>query len=198
MLVVGLTGGIGSGKTTVANLFAARGVTLIDTDHIAREVIQPGQNAYHHIIEKFGREILLPDNTIHRAKMRKIIFTQPALRLWLENLLHPLIRQEIEHQIQQATSPYVIVIIPLLVETRPNPLIHRILVVDASEDHQLARAQARDQTTAEEIAAILKTQVSREKRLLAADDIIHNHGSLDELIPQVDQLHQFYLSQKTY
>lgn len=193
MLVIGLTGGIGSGKSTVAKLFAEKGVTVIDTDQLARDVTLPGQAALHKIVEKFGEGILLPDNTLNRAQLRKIIFANPHQRRWLEKLLHPLIRTEMQQLIAAAKSSYCIVVIPLLLETEPNPLIKRILVVDAPEEQQILRAKMRDNLSEEEIKAIIYTQVTRDQRLAATDDIIYNHGTLGELTPQVEKMHQFYL-----
>lgn len=195
MLVIGLTGGIGSGKSTVANLFAELGATIIDTDQLARDVTQPGQPALKKIAKHFGPEILLPDNSLNRSALRKIIFADDKNRRWLENLLHPLIRQEMERLISSATSPYCIAVIPLLLETKPNPLIDRILVVDASEEQQIARAYNRDNVSRDDIAAIIKTQVSREHRIKAAHDVITNTGSLEELAHQVEKLHQLYLQE---
>lgn len=194
MLVVGLTGGIGSGKTTVANLFAQKGVTIIDTDKLSRDLTIPGSPALKKISDKFGSEILLADGALDRARLRKIIFADEANRLWLEQLLHPLIRVEMKQQAELSKSPYCIVVIPLLFETDRNPLIHRVLVVDASQESQLARTLQRDGSSDAEVTAILKTQVDREKRLRLADDVIRNDGGIDELVPQVEKLHEFYLS----
>jgi len=192
MLVIGLTGGIGSGKSTVANLFAEKSITVIDTDQLARDVTLPGQAALHKIVEKFGEGILLPDKTLNRAQLRKIIFADPHKRRWLEKLLHPLIRTEMQQLIAATKSPYCIVVIPLLLETEPNPLIKRILVVDALEEQQIWRAKMRDNLSEGEIKAIIYTQVTREQRLAAADDIIYNNGTLEELALQVEKLHQLY------
>lgn len=194
MLVIGLTGGIGSGKSTVANLFAKKGIAVIDTDQLAREVTRPGQAALHKIINKFSKSILLPDETLDRAKLRKIIFADPHKRRWLEKLLHPLIRAEMQKLIATATSPYCVIVIPLLLEIAPNPLIKRILVVDASEEQQIQRAKMRDNLSEAEIKAIIYTQVTREQRLAAADDIIYNQGTLDELGAEVTKMHQRYLT----
>jgi dephospho-CoA kinase len=194
MLVIGLTGGIGSGKSTVAELFSAKGITIIDTDQLARHITLPDQPAFKKIVAKWGQSILLPDHTLDRAQLRKIIFANPAKRRWLEQLLHPLIRSAMEHLIKVAKPPYCIAVVPLLLETKPNPLIKRILVVDITEEKQTARTQTRDKASIQDIQAILATQVSRAQRLAAADDIIYNNNTLEELIPQVDRLHQFYLS----
>jgi dephospho-CoA kinase len=194
MLVIGLTGGIGSGKTTVAKLFAHKGITVIDTDQLSRDVTQKGQPALQTIAKKFGPEILLPNGTLDRTALRKKIFNDPANKIWLESLLHPLIRAEMQRQAQAATSPYCIVVIPLLFETEKNPLISRVLVIDAPEDEQIRRTRARDNATHEDVVAILKTQSPRAKRLAGADDIIENNGQYEDLIPQVDKLNQYYLA----
>lgn len=193
MLVIGLTGGIGSGKSTVAKLFAEKGITVIDTDQLARHFTMPGQDALYAIIQKFGESILLPDKNLDRAQLRHVIFSDPAKRQWLEELLHPLIRAETKRLIESAKSSYCIVVIPLLFETKPNPLINRTLVVDATEAQQIARAMLRDGLSEEDIQGIIRTQVTRRVRLDAADDIIINDGSLEQLSQQVDELHRYYL-----
>lgn len=198
MLIIGLTGGIGSGKTTVAELFAQKGILVIDTDQLSRDITRPELPALKKIVAQFGDDILLPDKTLNRAKLRALVFQDAKKRIWLEQLLHPLIRAEMHRQIETAKSPYCIVVIPLLLETKPNPLINRILVVDASEEQQLQRAQARDKLSHDEINAILKTQVNREHRLAAADDVIYNYGSVKELIEQTNKLHHFYVSLCTH
>lgn len=194
MLVIGLTGGIGSGKTTVAQLFKEKGITIIDTDQLARQVILPGSKALSQIVIHFGDAILLPDKTLDRSLLRNKVFNDEKERIWLEQLLHPLIRNEMQKEIEKSSSPYCIVVIPLLFETLPNPHIHRILVVDASPELQLHRAKKRDQSSKENIQSIIKTQIDRDKRLSGADDIIYNDGLINDLIPQVERLHQFYLS----
>src|SRR6185295_8147661 len=163
--VVGLTGGIGSGKTTVAALFAKKGIVLIDTDQLARDVIQPGSKALQDIVQAFGPSVLSSDHTLNRRALRKIIFADLKKRQWLEHLLHPLIRIAMLEKIQAAQSPYCIAIIPLLLENEPNPIINRILVVDASESLQKIRAIKRDELHADDIQKIIDSQIPREKRL---------------------------------
>jgi dephospho-CoA kinase len=194
MLVIGLTGGIGSGKSTVAQLFEKKGIKIIDTDAIARETTQPGHEALKKIAAHFGENILLPDGSLNRKLLRTIIFSDVNQKLWLEQLLHPLIRIEMQQQVESAQSPYCIVIIPLLFETKPNPIINRILVVDVSEEQQIERTQKRDHCSLEEVKAILASQATREFRLANAMDIIYNNGSLEDLEKEVDKLHQLYLS----
>ncbi len=191
--VIGLTGGIGSGKSTVAKLFSDKGVTVIDTDQLARDVTAPDQPALQLIQKKFGKEILLPDGNLNRSLLRQMIFDDPAKRIWLEQLLHPLIRTELKRLAEASASPYCIAVIPLLFETQPNPLINRVLTIDLSEEDQIQRTQIRDKLSPEAVHAILKTQASRELRREKADDIIYNHGSIEDLVSQVDQLHQAYL-----
>lgn len=194
MLIIGLTGGIGSGKTTVAKLFAERGVTVIDTDQLARDVTEPGRPALQSIAEKFGASILQANGSLNRTALRKIVFTDENKRLWLENLLHPLILDEMKKQANAAKSPYCIVVIPLLLETNLNHLINRILVIDTNEKEQIKRTQLRDNSTENEIKSIIATQATRVNRLSAAHDIIENNGSITDLTPQVDRLHGFYLA----
>lgn len=192
MLVIGLTGGIGSGKSTVADLFAKKGVTIIDADVITRDLTQPGEPALKAIEEHFSKDILNDDGSLNRKKLRKIIYKNPDEKQWLEKLLHPLVRTEMSLRAAKARSPYCIAVIPLLFETKKNPLINRILVVDTPEDTQLQRALTRDNSSESEIQAILDTQLSREIRTEAADDVINNWGSYEDLVPQVENLHQFY------
>ncbi|MCW5584393.1 MAG: dephospho-CoA kinase, partial [Gammaproteobacteria bacterium] len=161
MLVIGLTGGIGSGKSTVANLFAEQGVPVIDADVIAREITAPNKPAFSSIVKHFGQSILNPDGTLDRTKLRQIIFHNPKQRLWLEKLLHPQIRNEMQQQIAKMTAPYCIAVIPLLLEVEFFSFINRILVVDAPESAQIRRVMLRDHMSQPDIEAILKTQAPR-------------------------------------
>lgn len=192
MYVIGLTGGIGSGKTTVANLFAKLGITIIDTDQLAREVIDHA--ALQKIIAQFGPEILAKDGSLDRGKLRALVFSDAEKRLWLEQLLHPLILDKMQQKIEAVESPYCIAVIPLLFETNPNPIINRILVVDATENQQIDRTRIRDGLSREDIELILKAQVPRQHRLTKANDVIYNHGDLSDLKKEVDKFHQIYLS----
>ena len=192
MLVVGLTGGIGSGKSTVAQLFADLGVPIIDTDQLARDVVQPGSAALLNIAEHFGNDIISSDGSLDRKKCRKLIFEDNIKRLWLEKLLHPLIRNETKKQLEKIQAPYCIVVIPLLVENLPHPYIDRILVVEISEENALARASDRDQSTPDQIKAIMRSQASQQQRLAVADDIIDNNAERSDLPDQVSRLHKFY------
>lgn len=192
MLVVGLTGGIGAGKTTVAELFAAHGVPIIDTDIIARKLTEPNTDAFI-AIQKHFPKILTPEGRLDRPQLRKIIFTDNKQRAWLENLLHPLIRKEVNEQIQQLQAPYCIVVIPLLFEVEFYSSINRILVVDAPEQLQIARVQQRDGSDVAQVTAIINAQARREDRLARTHDVINNSGTEAELIAQVDKLNQMYL-----
>jgi dephospho-CoA kinase len=193
-LIIGLTGGIGSGKSTVAKLFAAKGITVVDADQCSRIVVEPGQPALLNIEARFGKTILLPDGTLDRAQLRKIIFESPSDKQWLEQLLHPLIFTEILRQLEIAPGSYAILESPLLIEAGQSALCHRTLVVDATEEEQIKRAIQRDNNSRELIEAIMKTQAKRSERLAKADDLIDNNGEdLQKLEQQVSALHQQYL-----
>lgn len=193
-LVIGLTGGIGSGKTTVANLFAdTYGIDIIDADIVAREVVEPNTFGLNAIIEKCGKEILLEDGMLNRAKLRDAIFSQPELKTWLNNLLHPLIREKMQQDINQSQSPYCLLVVPLMVENNLQTMTNRLLVVDVDEQVQIERTQQRDNVSIEQIKNILASQASREQRLDAADDVITNNGDNKALVSQVEQLHLQYL-----
>lgn len=194
MLVIGLTGGIGSGKSTVAELFAKLGVTIIDTDQLAKELTQVGSPVLKAIVDKFGNDILFVNGDLNRKALRAHIFDHPADRIWLEKQLHPAIRQMIQDSVKRVQSAYCIVVIPLLFETEPNPLINRVLLVDTTEELQIKRTKVRDQHSQHEVDAIMKAQTTRAKRIEAADDLIKNDGRIEDLTPQVEKLHRFYLS----
>ncbi len=192
MYTVGLTGGIASGKSTVADLFAQHGVTIIDADIVAREVILPGESAYKTIVAYFGNDIIGNDGTVDRAKLRQIVFTHPEKRIWLEKLLHPLIRDKMIAYSREAISPYCIHVIPLLIETLPHPEINRILMVDVSVETQIKRLRERDHLDEIMINKMLQAQISRVERLDHADDILMNEGHLDALADSVKKLHGKY------
>ncbi len=196
MLKIGLTGGIGSGKTTVADCFASLGVPVIDADKIAHELAAPGQPALQAIASAFGPDILCDDGQLDRARLRAIVFNDTARRKQLEEILHPRIRAEMRRRIadiEASAAPYCILSIPLLLETGQTDLVDRILVVDTLEDLQYHRVRVRNGLPDAEIAAIIHAQVSREQRLAVADDIIANDGGLEELRQHVLGLHQRYL-----
>ena len=189
---VALTGGIGSGKTTAAHFFAALGVPIIDADQIAHQLTEKNQPAYQEIVTHFGKQILHQDRAIDRNKLRQIIFENTVEKTWLENLLHPLIRNTMKKQIQQITYPYCICIIPLLAETKPIDFIHRVLVINAPEDLQIKRVAVRDASDSQIIKKIIQAQATSESRLAIADDIIQNTGDLSRLKKQIDELHEQY------
>lgn len=193
MLVIGLTGGIGSGKSTVADVFATLEVPIIDADKIARQLTETDQPAFQAIVRHFGSDILLSNGTLDRKKMRERVFNQPTEKAWLENLLHPLIRQVITKEIAKLSAPYCVVVIPLLFETGPYPFLSRILVVDISPDLQIERVRKRDQLTAEQVEKMLQSQVCREERLAGADEVIGNEGDLARLEREVEKMHRYYL-----
>ena len=190
---IGLTGGIASGKSTVANLFAALGITIVDTDLLAREVVAPGSALLPRIAGHFGAQVLQKDGSLDRAALRSRVFANPAERQWLERLTHPAIRELTDKRCESATSDYVIVAIPLLVETAGAERFDRVLVVDCSPEIQLARLQARDGTTRAEAQRMLAAQATREQRLAVADDVVTNDGDLAALREQVEKLHRQYL-----
>ena len=190
---IGLTGGIASGKSTVANLFAAHGITIVDTDLLAREVVAPGSALLPRIAGHFGAEVLQKDGSLDRAALRSRVFENPAERQWLERLTHPAIRELTDKRCESATSDYVIVAIPLLVETAGAERFDRVLVVDCSPEIQLARLQARDGASRAEAERMLAAQATREQRLAVADDVITNDGDLAALREQVEKLHRQYL-----
>lgn len=194
MLIVGLTGGIGSGKSTVANLFAKLGVPIIDTDHIARELSETNKSVAAEIRKKFGAEVVSPSGELDRRKLRDIIFSNDEKRKQLEEILHPLIREEISRTVKTFNYPYCIVVIPLLFEKDPNPLINRILVVDTLENLQISRTRARDNVDDEHVQAIMKSQVKRSHRLEKANDVIVNDKKIEDLRIQVKKLHDYYLA----
>lgn len=191
--VVAITGGIGSGKSTVANLFTAYGIEQVDADVIARQVVEPGMPALAAIARHFGPALILPDGTLDRAALRQRIFAHPAEKAWLNQLLHPLIGQSMRQALAAARSEYVLWVVPLLVENQLYSQADRVLVVDVSPQTQIQRTQQRDQVPAEQIAQILHAQASREQRLAIADDIINNDGDPSLLTAQVAHLHQHYL-----
>ncbi len=193
MFVVGLTGGIGSGKTAVSDRFAELGIAIIDADIAARVVVEPGRPALAEIAEHFGSATLAANGELDRARLRELVFQNAAQRKWLETLLHPLIGTEILAQIQAATSPYAMLVSPLLIETAQRQLAQRVLVVDVPVQTQIARTMARDHNSAAQVQAIIASQASREQRLANADDVISNEQGLEHLNQQVQALHQKYL-----
>jgi dephospho-CoA kinase len=192
---VGLTGGIGSGKTAVADLFAKRGVTIIDSDAIAHELTRPGAEAIAAIRAGFGAGLIGADGALDRAAMRSLAFADPGARRRLEAILHPLIRRESDRRAEDAAGPYVILSVPLLVESGVDRSRYaRVLVVDCTRDQQIDRVTRRSGLSKEEVLGILSAQASREQRLACADDVIDNTGPPQALDPQVARLHEQYLT----
>jgi dephospho-CoA kinase len=192
-LIVGVTGGIGSGKSTAAQLFRERGADLVDTDAIARELTRPGQPALEQITARLGAEHLAADGGLDRDKLRDRVFSNPDARRALEAILHPMIRREVEARVRASTGPYVLVLVPLLVETGGyRDLVQRVLVVDCDERLQVQRTMQRSGLTEGEVRAIMQAQATRSQRLALADDLIHNDGSPEELARQVDALDARY------
>ena len=192
MLIVGLTGGIGSGKSATAHCFRELGVPVVDADVIAREVVAPGQPALEEIARTFGPTVIDEQGQLRRDRLRHIVFADPARRHQLELILHPRIRNSMAQRLAQLSTPYCIASIPLLVETGQRDTVHRILVVDAPEALQYQRIRQRDGTSDAEISAIISSQAGRNERLAAADDILVNDKDLDNLKQAVLRLHQRY------
>ena len=194
MLCVALTGGIGSGKSTAANVFRKLNVPVIDADIIARQVVLPGTDALKKIAEHYGKNILQLNGHLDRRELRKRIFSKPASRKWLESLLHPLILDEMKLALDCITSPYCIFVIPLITRDKQYNFIDRILVIDTPEEIQVERTKYRDKNSSkEEIEAIIKSQISRSDRLKLADDVITNNGTMTALKDKIKALHQQYL-----
>jgi dephospho-CoA kinase len=192
-LRIGLTGGVASGKSTVARRFVELGIPVIDADEVARAVVVPGQPGLTEVAQRFGPGILTPHGELDRRALRNRIFADPAARRDLEAILHPRIRAEMERQAAQAVGPYLVMSIPLLVEGGTRDRIDRMLVVDADESLQLSRLQARDGSSERQARAILAAQASRPDRLGHADDVLENTGSVPQLWQAVDRLHERYL-----
>ena len=192
---VGLTGGIGSGKTTVADMLAARGASVVDTDQIAHQLTAPGGAAIPEIHAQFGEAFLTPAGAMDRRKMREYVFAEPTAKARLESILHPLIRIETEHAAEQAAGAYLVFVVPLLVESGSwKQRVARVLVVDCSEQTQIRRVMSRSGLTEPAVRAIMAAQATRQQRLAAADDVIDNDKDALALVPQVDRLHARYAS----
>jgi dephospho-CoA kinase len=192
--VIGLTGGIGSGKSTVADLFAEQGAAIVDTDQVSRRLTGPDGEAMGSLAAAFGGAFVLPDGSLDREAMRQLVFSDVAARVRLEGILHPMIMMHGSRALQQAQGPYAMLVVPLLFETaRYQPLVKRSLVVDCNEEVQLQRVVERSHLSVEEARAIMAAQMPRSERCARADDIIENNGSLDQLRLQVEEKHRYYL-----
>lgn len=194
-LVIGLTGGIASGKTTVANLFKQQfKIDIVDADIVAREVVEPGTPGLNAIIEHFGNDIVLDNQLLDRAKLRERIFSNPEEKQWLNQLLHPIIREKMLEDLQQVTSDYALLVVPLLIENNLESLCDRVLVVDVDPNTQISRTMKRDNVSEEQALAILASQASRQQRLDIADDVVKNNPDDHDLLLQITNLHEKYLA----
>lgn len=193
MLVIGLTGGIGSGKTLATDHFERLGISVVDADRVARLVVEPGTPALADIAATFGKGVIQPDGTLDRAALRRIVFADPEQRRRLEAITHPRIAEEIRRQLAAATSPYTILVSPLLFESGQDRFTQRTLLIDAHEALQRRRAATRDKVSEQQIEAIMAAQMSREERRARADDVILNDGHIEHLHAMVERLHQRYL-----
>ncbi|EKO3818829.1 dephospho-CoA kinase [Vibrio harveyi] len=193
--VIGLTGGIASGKTTVANLFKQQfKIDIVDADIVAREVVEPGTPGLNAIMEHFGTDIVRADQTLDRAKLREKIFSNPEEKAWVNGLLHPMIREKMIEDLEQVTSDYALLVVPLLIENKLDSLCDRVLVVDVEPQTQISRTVKRDNVSEEQAKAILASQASREQRLALADDVVKNNPDDPDLLLQITDLHEKYLA----
>jgi len=196
-VVVGLTGGIGSGKSAAAEIFRACGVEVIDADSLAREVVEPGQPALNDIAAHFGSDILTSEGRLDRAALRKIVFSNPEHKSWLEKLLHPLIAELLQRRLNATKSPYAILESPLLLETEQHKLVDRVLVIDVNQETQVDRSVRRDGSDEELIRSIIASQINRAERIQHADDLVSNEESLEQLRENIEALHSKYLEMIT-
>ncbi|MGY5380523.1 dephospho-CoA kinase [Vibrio metschnikovii] len=193
-LIIGLTGGIASGKTTVANLFQEHfSIDIVDADIIARQVVEVGTPGLSAIIEHFGEDILQDDGHLNRSALRERIFSDPKEKQWLNATLHPLINQQMAEQLKLVTSPYGLLVVPLLIENQLQSMVDRVLVIDVDEQTQISRTMARDKVDEQQARAILAAQATRAERLAMADDVIKNGAKNRQLLPKITELHQKYL-----
>lgn len=195
MVIIGLTGGIGSGKSTVARQFGSLGVHWVDADDVAREVVEPGMPALVAIADHFGEDILTDDGALNRAGLRQIVFEQPGQREWLEGLLHPIIREELTRQLHPGdyALPYVLLVSPLLLETDQHQLAERVLVVDVPVDVQIERTMARDTNARDQVERIISAQMPREQRVARADTVIDNSQPSESVLAEVRALHEAFM-----
>jgi dephospho-CoA kinase len=193
--VIGLTGGIASGKTTIANLFHRHfDIGIVDADVVARDVVMPGTPGLNAIVEHFGQDILDNQGALNRKELRSRIFSDREEQNWLNNLLHPLIREKMTQELDKITTPYVLLVVPLLVENQLQSMANRILVIDVDVDTQIARTIERDKVSREQVDSIISAQASRKQRLELADDVIVNNDDTISLLPQIKKLHEHYMA----
>lgn len=193
MFVVGLTGGIGSGKSAATEYLARRGITIVDADLASRVVVEPGQPALDAIVDRFGVPVLQDDGTLNRRALRDIVFSDEQARRDLEAITHPAIGAELRRRIHASDSPYTVLVSPLLLEGSQKDMTHRVLVIDATPELQIQRTVSRDSVPETQVQAIMKAQLDRERRLAMADDVVENHGPLEALHDRLEELHRFYL-----
>ena len=193
MFIVGLTGGIGSGKTVASDRFEELGVKVVDADIASRVVVENGQPALHSIEGKFGSDVISDDGSLNRAKLREIIFKDNEAKSWLEALLHPLIAKHISDEISRATSKYAVLVSPLLFETSQFEMCNRTLLIDVSKEAQILRTAARDNVSKSQVEKIISSQMDRDQKINKADDVIVNDGEIIDLISKIDDIHQKYI-----
>ena len=193
--ILGLTGGIGSGKTTISELFKEHGAEIIDADEISRTLVQKSTSLFNEIVKHFGNHILNNAGELDRSALRQVIFNTPEEKRWLEELLHPAIKKEIQSQIIQSTSAYVVLVVPLLLESGTYDFVNRVLVIDVPETLQIERIKQRDGSNKGLVKKIIAAQMPRQQRLLQADDIIYNSGPISLIRHQVEKLHAKYLQE---
>ena len=194
-MIIGLTGGIGSGKTAVSDAFQDLGITIVDADLASRIVVQKGKPSLKKIAEHFGNDILNENSELDRAKLREIIFNSDEEKNWLESLLHPAIANQIKDELKASSSPYTILVSPLLLETNQKEYCSKVLVVDVPVELQVERTLKRDQVSEDQVKSIIKAQISRKNRLEFADEVIVNDGSLEELHSTVMKFHQKFIAE---
>ena len=193
-MIIGLTGGIGSGKSAVAKFFLGEGITVIDADELSREVIEPGTTGFKRVLENFSTEILDPNGCIDRSKLRIEVFDSPEKKILLESITHPLVRDLLSQRIIDSKSLYSIIMVPLIYETKSMSMYNRILVIDCDPELQLLRASSRDNNSKDQIQKIINSQCTREERLSIANDVIPNNDSLENLKDRALSMHKFYLT----
>lgn len=191
--IIGLTGGIGSGKTAASNIFARLGIQIIDADVLARQALEKSSSLLSVVFSHFGDTVKQADGQLNRARLRELVFNDTEQKHWLEQLIHPWVKEKVQEALQQRSGPYTLLSSPLLIESGQNKLVDRLLVIDVPESVQLERTSKRDGNSIELVRKILEQQISRDQRLALADDIINNSGDLNDLQKQVECLHQQYL-----
>ena len=194
-MIIGLTGGIGSGKTAVSDCFKELGITIVDADLASRVVVEKGKPSLESIKEHFGRDILNESGELDRGKLREIIFNSDSEKHWLESLLHPAIAKQVQHELSLSKSPYTILVSPLLLETNQKDFCSKVLVVDVPVETQVSRTLARDGVSEEQINSIINSQIDRNERLALADEVISNNGTIEDLEVAVRELHNKFLSE---